>query len=88
MLAVKIVQPCFHRHCNKLVFCISCVGGYTCVKVVNGSVNMLLQICVNTAYLIPFLLSQVWNELLTTCKKFNGIIRLITRFFLTSLIQS
>ena len=39
------------------------------------------------ALLVPMLLQQVWYKLLTTCSKFDGIIRLVARLFQTSLIQ-
>ena len=37
------------------------------------------KFCSHTAY--PHLLYQVWNEVLTTCTKFDGIIRLVARLF-------
>ncbi len=43
------------------------------------SVYKLSASCVRTA--VPMLLQQVWNNLLTTCNKFDGIIRLIAKLF-------
>ena len=34
------------------------------------------------ALFVPSLLQQIWNKLLTTCNKLDGIIRLVTRLFL------
>jgi hypothetical protein len=43
------------------------------------SVHKLSTSCVRTA--CSQLLEQVWNKLLTTCNKLDGIIRLVTRLF-------
>ena len=57
-----------------------------CKQVVYKSVHKLSTSCVRTA--CSQLLEQVWNKLLTTCNKLDGIIRLVTKLFLASLIQS
>ena len=44
------------------------------------AVHKLSTSCVHTA--CSQLLEQVWNKLLTTCNKLDGIIRLVTRLFL------
>ena len=48
--------------------------------------NKLLQICFKlSAFCVrtacSMLLQQIWNKLLTTCNKLDGIIRLVPRFF-------
>ena len=46
----------------------------SCYKSVH---TLLLSSCVRTA--CSQLLEQVWNKMLTTCNKLDGIIRLVTR---------
>ena len=67
---------------------------YAIAKYTQVKTHKLLQVCkqvvtnlftscqqVVFALLVPRLLEQVWNKLLTTCKKLDGIIRLVTNLF-------
>ena len=50
-----------------------------CKQVVTSQFTSCPQVVF--ALLVPSLLQQDWNKLLTACNKLDGIIRLVTRLF-------